>query len=124
MMCAGDERSHVRVFSQGIIAMRPRSAALTCAVLLFSTLSGRLVAGDDAPVNQPGAFEVDEVTYPIRAPDKAVVKDVVYSLEGQETRLFLTSQPLDGADPQLKRVAVKFTVPEGAGVVELALAKL
>jgi hypothetical protein len=83
-----------------------------------------LVAGDDAPVNQPGAVEAEDVTYPIRAPDKAVVKDVVYSLEAEENRLFLTSRPIDGADRQLKRVEVKFTVPEGAEIVELALAKM
>ena len=87
--------------------MRPfQAAALACAVLLFATLCGCLVAGDDAPENQPGAVQVEEATNTIRAPDKAVVKDVVYSLEAEENRLFLTSQPLDGADRQLKRVEV------------------
>jgi hypothetical protein len=101
-----------------------KATALACAVLLFPTLLVRLVAGDDARDNQPGAVAVEEATNAIRAPDKAVVKDVVYSLEAEENRLFLASQPLDGADRQLKRVEVKFAVPEGAEIVELALAKM
>jgi len=36
----------------------------------------------------------------------------------------LTSQPLGGADRQLKRVELKFAVPKDGRIVELSLAKL
>lgn len=125
MMRAGNDGSRVEDFLCGDHRMRPfQFVAFTCAVLPLWTLNGRPVAADDSPKNQPVAAPADEATKITRAPDKAVVKDVIYSLEAEENRLFLTSQPLDGADRQLKRVVVKFTVPEGAEVVELALAKM
>ncbi|MCY2967109.1 MAG: hypothetical protein NT069_26310, partial [Planctomycetota bacterium] len=38
--------------------------------------------------------------------------------------LYLTSQPLEGADRQLKRDELKFAIPKDRKVVELSLAKL
>jgi hypothetical protein len=101
--------------------MRRSSAAfLTCAVLILWASRESLVAADDAAPDQPPADQIETIC----APDKAVVRDVVYALEAKENRLFLTSQPLEGADRQLKRDELKFTVPKDAEVVELALAKM
>jgi hypothetical protein len=83
-----------------------------------------LAAFDDPSQVQPPASESEKPKAKIRSSDKAVVKDVVYGLVEEGGKLFLTSQPLDGVERQVKRGALDFTLPEHDQVVELALAKL
>jgi len=56
--------------------------------------------------------------------DMAVIKDVVYGLEVEAGRFYLTSQPLGGADREKQRKELNVTVPADAQVKELSLAKL
>ena len=93
------------------------------AGVAISVFALSLLAGEkESPENQPAQNE--EPARKTQSSDKAVVKDVVYGLEEQDEHLFLTSQPLDGVDRQLKRVEVKFPIPQGARITELSLAKL
>src|SRR5579872_6272279 len=94
---------------------------LVCTVLVLSLFHNLLLAVDDPPpLPQPGL----QATGQIRSFDKAVVGNVVYGLEEEEGRLCLTSQPLDGADRELKKTELKFAVPKDDQVVELSLAKM
>lgn len=103
---------------------------LTITTLLIWTLAifGRchdsLVAVDEPPASQKPAGQTEAPARKIQSSDKAVVKDVVYGLEEDGNRLYLTSQPLDGTDRELKRVSLNFVLPKGSEVVEMSLAKL
>lgn len=105
--------------------MRFSSATLLiCTVLALGVSRNSLSANDEPTKNQQPAGQTEKPTNKSALVEKAVVKDVVYGLEEDENRLYLTSQPLDGVDRQLKRVELKFVVPKDGRIVELSLAKL
>jgi len=97
---------------------------LICAALFLSVCRNSLSAGDDPSKTQQPAGQTEKPTSTTSSVEKAVVKEIVYGLEEDENRLYLTSQPLDGADRQLKRVELKFAVAKNGRIVELSLAKL
>jgi hypothetical protein len=106
-----------------------QTAAVVGIPLLLSAfyvgvLRNPLWAEDGPSADSQLAKEPENPPRKIRSSDKAVVKDVVYGLEEQENRLTLTSQPLNGADRELKRVPVKFLTATNEQVVDLSLAKL
>lgn len=96
------------------------TAFLICTVLAVGVYRESLLAFDDVPP----ARQDDTPARKICSSDKAVVRNVVYGLQEEENRLYLTSQALDGTDRELKRTAVDFDVPKGGQVVELSLAKM
>jgi hypothetical protein len=107
-----------------------RAALLAGAVLSVWVFLGPLSAVEplstveDAQKPQEPADPTGQPVRTVLSSDKTVVKDVVYGLEEERSRLYLTSQPLDGANRQPKRVELKFTVPEDGRIVELSLTKM
>src|SRR5579864_9030358 len=97
---------------------------LTCTVLALWLSRYSLSADDEPAKNQRPDGQTEKPTNKSASVEKAVVNDIVYGLEVDENRLYLTSQPLDGVDRQLKRVELKFAVPKDGRIVELSLAKL
>jgi hypothetical protein len=105
--------------------MRHSSALFLTCIVLALWASHDFLSADEAPAqNQEPAGPTEKVANKATSSEKAVVKDIVYGLEEDENRLYLTSQPLDGVDRQLKRVELKFAVPKNGRIVELSLAKL
>ncbi len=110
--------------------MRACSAVVVvCAMVALCVCRNPLPAFDERPAVQQPASQIEKPqtekqANTVRSSDKAVVRDVVYGLEEEENRLYLTSQPLDGNDRQLKRVQIEFAVPKDSQIVELSLAKL
>jgi hypothetical protein len=96
---------------------------LVCAAPAFWACCDSLFADDVPSVDQPSAKKTEGATRRIRSSDKAVVQDVVYGLEEEESRLYLTSQALDAADQKAKRIELEFTVPEGGRVIEMSLTR-
>jgi hypothetical protein len=106
---------------QGTVPMRVSIVTtVICTVLLLGMYGKSLLAVNDAPPAQQG----DTPARRIRSSDKAVVRNVVYGLEEEESHLHLTSKPLDGGDRELKRTELKFAVPNDGQVVEMSLAKM
>ncbi len=100
------------------------ATALFCQIFI-SCMTDDLLLGEDRPAaTRPAAEQNGTSDRATRSSDKAVVKDVVYGLEEERNHLYLTSQPLDGVDRQRERGELKFTVPQGAHVADLSLAKL
>lgn len=102
------------------------SIAIVLAFSLFAfCLPDELLSeGKKTQETRAAADQTEKPARKMQAPAKAVVRDVVYGLEEDGRRLFLTTQPLDGADRELKRVELKFEIPKDGRVEELALAKL
>lgn len=100
------------------------SILLICAVLTVWGCSHSLTAADDELPGPPAVEKSEKPTRKSLTSEKAVVKDIVYGLEESESRLHLTSQPLDGADRQIQRTELEFDLPENAQIVELSLARL
>ena len=73
--------------------MRRSSAAiyLVSAVLVFWVFRDSLLAVDDQPENKQPADPDEKPARKVQSSDKAVVRDIVYGLEEEENRLFLTS---------------------------------
>ena len=101
-----------------------RAPILICAVLALWICCISLAANDETAGNQQSAGQTEKPAKKTASVEKAVVKEIVYGLEEDENRLYLTSQPLDGVDRQLKRVELKFALPKNGRIVELSLAKL
>src|SRR5262249_52656958 len=79
---------------------------------------------DDTAPGKKASDEVGRDGRITRSSDKVVVKEIVYWLEEEGHRLYLSSQPLDGTDRKVERGQLTFTIPDGARVAELSLAKL
>jgi hypothetical protein len=106
-------------------AMRPSIATLLiCGVLTHCVYCNSLCAVDDSENKEAPADQNGEAVRKSQSSENAVVRNVVYGLEEEQGRLYLTSQPLDGADRQLKRVELNFTIPQRAEIVEISLAKM
>ncbi|MBS0266324.1 MAG: hypothetical protein JSS02_30620 [Planctomycetes bacterium] len=105
--------------------MCPQNPAtlLLWAVVSLWACSASLLADDSPPAGQPSATQGEKPTRKIRSSEKTVVKDVVYGLEAEGSRLYLTSQPLDGADRKAKRRELQFTAAEGGDIVEISLSR-
>lgn len=105
--------------------MRLSSAPLlVCAVLALWVCRNSLSADDEPATHQQSVAQAEKPANKTGSVEKAVVKETVYGLEEDENRLYLTSQPLDGVERQLKRVELEFAIPKNGQIVELSLAKL
>lgn len=60
----------------------------------------------------------------VQSSDKTVVNEIVYGLEEESGKLYLTSQPVEGADRELQRLQLQFEVPQDSKVTELCLENL
>jgi hypothetical protein len=96
---------------------------LVCTALIFWASRGSVLAVDDPTPDQSAGNQAEKPTRMTRSSGKTVVNDVVYGLEEERNRLYLTSQPLDGADRKVRRIELDFTIPEGGRVVEMSLAR-
>lgn len=97
-----------------------RSTALSLSIVLLVGAALALPAADDKrPPDQDNIAPSSTLLS-----DKAVVKDIVYGLEADGSRLFLTSQPLSSSDRELRRSELKLAIVEGGRIVELSLARL
>lgn len=96
------------------------TTALASIVLVFSIYRGSLLAVDDNPT----AERTDRSPSKTLLSDSAVVRGIVYTIELEGDRLFLTSRPLVGDDRELKRSAVEFTLAPEDQIVDISLARM
>src|SRR5262249_19261712 len=80
--------------------------------------------GDDTAPGKKAADQDGKNGRLNQSSDKVVVKEIVYCLEEENHQLYLSSQPLDGADRKVERGPLAFTISDGARIAELSLAKL
>lgn len=106
--------------------MRLSSATLLICAVLTLCVPRNSQSADDEPAKhqQPAENPAEKPTNKSAFAEKAVVKDIVYGLEQDENRLYLSSQPLDGVDRQWKRVELTFAGLKDGRIDEMSLAKL